>query len=163
MVAFSARATVSGTCETDSPKCSSIPSKGVAKKGRLLSTCITASSSASEVVDFLRMSSWLMYLSVDQKILTDRENENLRIGKWSWTRGWLAWRRMVLMLLTSLFHVLLGDTNRAMSEISKVDAEESISLASKDAGCAYAAPPLHDLHVKLCFNFVINFLSFALP
>ncbi|XP_031130207.1 uncharacterized protein LOC116031968 [Ipomoea triloba] len=45
----------------------SIPGKGV-------STGITASSSASEVVDFLRTSFQRMDFSLGQKILTDREN-----------------------------------------------------------------------------------------
>ncbi|XP_031131926.1 uncharacterized protein LOC116033314 [Ipomoea triloba] len=46
----------------------------MAEQRRLLPTCLTASSSASEVVEFFRMSAWLMDLTVDQKALTDREN-----------------------------------------------------------------------------------------
>ncbi|XP_019170391.1 PREDICTED: uncharacterized protein LOC109165874 [Ipomoea nil] len=52
----------------------SIPGKGVADQRPLLSTGITASSSASEVVDFLRTSFQRMDFSLGQKILTDREN-----------------------------------------------------------------------------------------
>nr|GMD10459.1 high mobility group B protein 6-like isoform X1 [Ipomoea batatas] len=46
----------------------------MAEQRRLLPTCLTASSSASEVVEFFRISAWLMDLTVDHKALTDREN-----------------------------------------------------------------------------------------